>query len=231
MPVNRIKYRSMQNSDPKSNSHVIAARVRGRPRAFDRDTALEQATRLFWTKGFEATSIADLTQAMGIGAPSLYAAFHSKEALYAEALRHYAQANEGYVWTAFQSAASAREAVRCLLMDSAAALTGGIADMPRGCMVTLSSVDSEGHAELGALVRSARAVTFDRLTTRIRQAIVEGEIPASTDPLALARFVQTLQNGMSILARDGASRAELEAVTDLAMAGWDARRGDRRRLS
>jgi AcrR family transcriptional regulator len=212
----------MQNSDAKSNTDV-AARARGRPRAFDRTAALERATCLFWTKGFEATSIADLTQAMGIGTPSLYAAFRSKEALYAEALRHYAETNEGYVWTGFRSAPTARDAVRSLLMDSAAALTGCLADMPRGCMVTLSSVGSEGHEELGNLVRSARAITLERLSARLNQAVAEGEIPASADLHALARFVQTLQNGMSILARDGASRAELEGVTDVAMAGWDAR--------
>ncbi len=213
----------MQNSDLKSDVTPTTTPARGRPRAFDRAAALEQATCLFWTKGFEATSIADLTHAMGIGAPSLYAAFQSKEALYAEALRHYVETNEGYVWAGFHSATTARDAVRSFLMDSAAALTGCVADIPRGCMVTLSSVGSEGHVELGELVRSARAVTLERLLTRLDQAVAEGEIPASTDLHALARFVQTIQNGMSILARDGASRTELEAVADVAMAGWDVR--------
>ena len=90
-------------------------------------------------------------------------------------------------------------------------------------MVTLSSVGSEGHMELGEVVRAARAVTLERLLTRVDQAVAEGEIPASTDLHALARFVQTVQNGMSILARDGVSCAELEAVADVAMAGWDVR--------
>jgi len=213
----------MQNSGAKPNTSAHVARPRGRPRAFDRDAALECASRLFWAKGFEATSISDLTQAMGIGAPSLYAAFGSKEALYAEALRHYAETNAGYVWAGFNSSPTARDAVRSLLMDSAAALTGCVFDAPRGCMVTLSAVGSEGHEELGELVRSARAVTLQRLSARLSRAVAEGEIPCSTDLHALARFVQTLQNGMSILARDGASRVELEAVTDVAMAGWDAR--------
>ena len=81
----------MQKYGRTSKDHETAARGRGRPRAFDREAALAQATRLFWLKGYEATSIADLTEAMGIGSPSLYAAFGSKEALYAEALRHYAE--------------------------------------------------------------------------------------------------------------------------------------------
>lgn len=202
---------------------MSAKRGRGRPRAFDRTAALDQATRLFWEKGFEATSIADLTQAMGIGAPSLYAAFGSKEALYVEALGHYRDSNEHFIWAGFQSAPTARQAVRSLLMDSAAALTGCVADIPRGCMVALSTVGSEGHAELGALVTAARAVTLDRLKTRLAQAVADGEVPAATDTHALARFIQTIQNGMSILARDGAGRTDLEAVAELAMAGWDAR--------
>lgn len=217
----------MQKSDQTSKADETPARGRGRPRAFDREAALARATRLFWIKGFEATSIADLTEAMGIGAPSLYAAFGSKEALYAEALRHYRENNEAFVWSGFFSATTAREAVMALLMDSAAALTGCLADIPRGCMVSLSSVGSEGHAELGELVRTARAVTLDRLKARLDQAVTEGEIPASTDIHALARFVQTVQNGMSILARDDASRTELEGVAQVAMLGWDARTAQR----
>ncbi|MDX3928322.1 MAG: TetR/AcrR family transcriptional regulator [Shinella sp.] len=217
----------MQKTDQTPEADGTAARGRGRPRAFDREAALAQATRLFWIKGFGATSIADLTQAMGIGAPSLYAAFGSKEALYAEALRHYRENNEALVWAGFFSAATAREAVMAFLMDSAAALTGCLADIPRGCMVALSSVGGEGHAELGELVQAARAVTLDRLKIRLNQAISEGEIPASTDVHALARFVQTVQNGMSILARDEASRSELEAVAQVAMLGWDARTAQR----
>ena len=217
----------MQKSDEMSNVNETPARSRGRPRAFDREAALAQATRLFWIKGFEATSIADLTEAMGIGSPSLYAAFGSKEALYVEALRYYCDNYEALAWAKFLSAATARDAVVSLLMDSAAALTGCLADIPRGCMVTLSSVGSEGHSDLGEVVRSARAITLDRLKARLSRAVIEGELSASIDVHALARFVQTVQNGMSILARDGADRAELEAVAEVAMLGWDARTGKR----
>lgn len=215
-------YRSMQKTSEEMPDGEPPAKLRGRPRAFDRKAALERATQLFWAKGYEATSIADLTQAMGIGSPSLYAAFGSKEALYAEALQHYAKTKEHFVWAAFQSADTARGAVMAFLMDSAAALTGCVADLPRGCMVTLSSVGSEGHAGLGEIVRNARGVTLSRLETRLAQAVKDGEIAASADTHALARFVQTVQAGMSILARDGATRLELEDMAGVAMSGWDA---------
>jgi AcrR family transcriptional regulator len=178
---------------------------------------------VFWLKGYEATSMADLTKAMGIGSPSLYAAFGSKEALYVEAIRHYNENYEKLTWTRFFTAGSAREAVSFLLADSAAALTGCVVDVPRGCMVALSSVGGEGHKKLGNLVRAARAVALERLKARLNQAVAEGEIPSSVDVHALARFVQTVQSGMSILARDRADRAELEAVAEVAMQGWDAR--------
>ncbi|HEY0685831.1 MAG TPA: TetR/AcrR family transcriptional regulator [Steroidobacter sp.] len=203
-------------------SEQTPSQVRGRPRAFDRETALARATRVFWVKGYQATSMADLTEAMGIGAPSLYAAFGSKEALYAEAIRHYRDNYEGLFWTRFYAARTGREAIECLLLDSAAALSGARGDIPNGCMVALSSVGSEGNEQLGELVRAARAGGLDRVKGRLRQAVADGELPASADLHALARFVQTIQVGMSILARDGATRAELEAVAHTSMASWDA---------
>lgn len=164
----------------------------------------------------------DLTAAMGIGAPSLYAAFGSKEALYAEALNHYQSHFGALIWGRFDAATKAKAAVEGWLMDSAAALTGGAAGEARGCMLTLSSIDQDEHAQLCDTVRSARGDVQSRLVARFERAVAAGEIAASTDVPALARYIQTVQNGMSILARDGASRAELEAVARVAMSSWDA---------
>lgn len=211
----------MQKERAATTQAERASRVRGRPRAFDREAALDAATRLFWKKGYSATSIADLAEAMGIGSPSLYAAFGSKEQLYAEALDHYQRENEATAWGRFLAADTARDAVKFFLMDSAAGLSQAVA----GCMVTLSSVGCEGNAQLGELVLSARHTAFERLEARLQRGVGDGEIPAEVDIRALARFVQSVQNGMSILARDGVTRTELESIAEIAMMGWDARIG------
>ncbi|AMB46589.1 TetR/AcrR family transcriptional regulator [Methylobacterium sp. AMS5] len=215
----------MQNSEPvPAPGDAPPRRGRGRPRAFDREAALTQAMHVFWRKGFAATAISELTAAMGIGSPSLYAAFGSKEGLYTEALRHYRERYEAHVWDNFAAAPTARGAVEALLMDTAAALTQVCApEGPRGCMVMLSAVGGEGHADLGASVRAARALGFQRVVARLSRAAAEGEFGAPVDIPALARFVMTVQGGLSLQARDGASRAELEAIARLTMAGWDAR--------
>ncbi len=197
-------------------------RGRGRPRVFDREEALGLATRLFWLKGYDGTSIADLTEAIGIEAPSLYAAFGSKRDLYVAALRYYGEHYEGFVWDRFGAAPTARAAANAYLMDSAAALTGSLADAPRGCMIILSSVGGDAQPDLGRLVHAARAAVFDRLRTRFERAVREGDLPDSVDAAGLARFVQNAQSGMSILARDGAGREDLELVARVSMLGWDA---------
>ncbi|MBW7970226.1 TetR/AcrR family transcriptional regulator [Bradyrhizobium sp. BR 10289] len=209
----------MQKGAPSSRdpSH----RGRGRPRAFDREAALARAMRLFWVKGYEATSIADLTEVMGVGSTSLYAAFGSKDELYAEALKLYSTTYEDLVLGRFRQAATAREAALAYLKDSAAAMTGSDCNLPHGCMVTLGTVGSDGHTEVGDLMRAARDSAFVLLRARLEKAVSQSELPKSVDVIELARFLQTVQSGMAIRARDGAERAELEAVAEIAMAGWD----------
>lgn len=206
-----------------SAESATPAKTRGRPRAFDREAALASATRLFWRKGYDATSISELTEAMGIGSPSLYASFGSKETLYAEALQYYRDKHEALVFERFLAAGTAREAVAAFLHDTAVGLTSDLIDVPYGCMVALSSVASEGHEQLAERMRAARAATLEKLEARLAQALAKGEISPDIDTHALARFVQGVQSGMSILARDGASRAELQAVAETAMLAWDVR--------
>lgn len=159
---------------------------------------------------------------MGIASPSLYAAFGSKEALYAEALSHYDEVYGSRFWVHFLTARTVREAVGAYLMDTATGLTPEAADIPRGCMMALSSVGGDDQKELAGIVRAGRGEALDRLKARIEQGVADGEIPAAANIGQLARFVQAVQSGMSVVARDGASRDELFGITCVAMQGWDS---------
>ncbi len=192
---------------------------RGRPRSFDREKALEQAMLLFWEKGFQGASMSELIAAMGINAPSLYACFGSKEALYREAMALYEAGDGAELAAAIAAARTAREAIEIYLMRSAALFSRP--GKPAGCMVVLSVVHATGTSEeAGRALRDARGETQVVLETRLRDDIAHGELPSGCDPAAIAAFYCTVQQGMSIRARDGVSRAELEAVARGAMAAW-----------
>nr|WP_318382781.1 TetR/AcrR family transcriptional regulator [uncultured Enterobacter sp.] len=191
---------------------------RGRPRTFDRDDALNNAMKLFWRKGYTATSMTDLYEAMGINSPSLYAAFGSKEALYEEVLIHYERMIAPQIWAGMTAEADPRAAIARWLEDSARVLTQN--DLPHGCMVTLSAVASEGHERLGQLVLRLRQSGTELLRARLSQALTQHALPAGTDIDALARLYVGIQQGMSVQARDGASREQLLAVARMAMSLW-----------
>jgi AcrR family transcriptional regulator len=191
---------------------------RGRPRAFDRDAALEAAMIVFWQKGYTAASMNDLCKAMGIGSPSLYAAFGSKESLYAEAIAHYGNLGAAQISTVLESAPTARLAIESFLLWAADVLTSP--GKPQGCMVVLSSVAGEGLPDLGKIVCGKRQDMIQVLQARLQRGIADGDLPATTDTESLARFYITLHQGMSIQARDGATREQLESTATTAMAAW-----------
>lgn len=192
---------------------------RGRPRNFDRDTALRQAMDVFWTRGYGAASMSELTAAMGISPPSLYAAFGSKAELFREAVALYtADATEDY-WLR-NDHPTARQTVEAALRDAAQGMTRP--DRPRGCMLMLSAAQpcdmpDDLYAELTAM----RADAADRIRDRLERARDEGEIAADVDVAALARFYAGVHQGMSLQAREGASEAELQSIVDVAMAAWE----------
>ena len=192
--------------------------IRGRPRSFDRTAALEAATRVFWQKGFSTTSMNDLCEAMGIGSPSLYAAFGSKEQLYAEAIRHYRDMGVPQLSDALESAPTAKLGIEAFLRFSARSLA--CPERPSGCMVVLSSVASEGITGLADMILEERQKSLRMVMARLQRGIKEGDLSRKTKVEALARFFVTVQQGMSIQARDGASSTELEAVATTAMQAW-----------
>lgn len=193
---------------------------RGRPRGFDREQVLRRAMEVFWEHGYEGASLTELTTAMGINAPSLYAAFGCKEALFREAVALYNRTEGISVYGAL-TASTAREAIAGLLRDAAGAYTGP--GRPTGCMVVLAATT---YTSKTVAVRDFLAEQRQRSTAELRarldRGVADGELAPHTDTAALASYVSTVVYGMSLQARDGATREELIVVADAAMAGWEA---------
>ncbi|MFJ4710704.1 TetR/AcrR family transcriptional regulator [Streptomyces sp. NPDC088785] len=195
----------------------MATKQRGRPRSFDRETALEKAVHAFWEHGYEATSVSDLTREMGIGAPSLYAAFGDKRTLFEEVVRVYGTTHGAGPGRALAEEPTARGAVERLLREAAGAFTDPA--LPPGCLLVHAATNCT-TPEVEHALRARREAGVGALADRLRQGVAAGELPGDTDTTALARCVAAVFQGMSQQARDGASRTELEAVAALAMAVW-----------
>ncbi len=206
----------------KSDHAVPVARKRGRPLSFDRDAALGQAMLLFWRHGYEGTSLNDLTATMGVTPPSLYTAFGDKKRLFLEAVHRYLS---GPITseTIIDEAPTARDAASGLLRAAAVGFTGGAT--PAGCLLASSAISGSAAAadvqeELAALRRGIEA----RLRRKIVDAIEAGELGAGAAPETLAGHVMAVIQGMSTLARDGASREKLLGIAEFAMQAWPVNR-------
>ena len=187
----------------------------GRPRTFCPDHALEKALQVFWRKGYEGTSIADLTAAMGINPPSLYAAFGNKEALFRRALDRYEALHEAN-WREALDAPTAYEAIERLLMRSALSL--GDKRNPPGCLVVQAALCGGEECEpVKKELAARRDASLGLIRERLKRAKREGDLPEDADPASLARFVTTVLHGMAVQATGGASRKELERVVATAM--------------
>lgn len=189
--------------------------AQGRPRAFDIDEALEQALQMFWRKGYLGTSLTDLTKAMGINRPSLYATFGNKETLFRKALDRYSDRQTAYLREALEEPTARRVIERMM---------HGVVDLatnplnPSGClfaqsMISCGDPNDPLHQELAQRRVSGELAIRDRF----ERALSEGDLPSDADPAALARFVVTVNLGMSVQAAGGASRAELLQVVQTAL--------------
>jgi AcrR family transcriptional regulator len=194
--------------------------VMGRPREFDTDAALDKAMRLFWRKGYEGTSVADLTEKLGISRPSLYAAFGDKQSLFRAALDRYAAGPAGYVAAALGKP-TAREVAEQLL-KGAADLQAGSRN-PGGCLTVNGAIASGDEAEpVRQALNAHRNAGVALLRRRFEQAKLQRDLPKDSDPAALASFVAAVVYGMAVLASGGASRKDLQSVIDTAMKAWPA---------
>ncbi|WP_425903473.1 TetR/AcrR family transcriptional regulator [Agrobacterium radiobacter] len=199
-------------------------RKRGRPRLLDRNAGLDVAARLFWERGYEGTSIADLTHAMGITPPSLYATFGSKEELFRLALDHSIAQQSQRRSEMLQAKIPAYEALATYLYDIAEGDTQP--DKPRGCIVSTAVLQhSEENASVARTAAAWREAAMQILKTRFDRAVSEGELPEQTNTDTLARFYGAIIQGMSAQACDGACTARLKDLVDVALTAWPGKRG------
>jgi AcrR family transcriptional regulator len=194
--------------------------VMGRPRGFDTDAALDKAMRLFWAKGYEGTSVADLTETLGISRPSLYAAFGDKQSLFRAALERYAAGPASYVTTALGQPTA--RAVAEHLLRGAADLQASSRN-PGGCLTVNGAIACGSEAEpVRQALNEHRTAGVALLRRRFEEAKAQHDLPKDCDPAALARLVAAVVYGMAVLASGGASRKELEQVVRTAMRAWPA---------
>jgi AcrR family transcriptional regulator len=191
---------------------------KGRPREFDAEQALDRALKVFWRKGYEGASLPELTRAMGINRPSLYAAFGSKEGLFRRALDRYAEGPAAFVQEALHEPNARAVAERLL-----AGAVGLVSDPrnPRGCLMVQGALACGEAAEsVRRELAARRAAAEAALRGRLERARAEGDLPAGADPADLARYLFTVVRGISVQAAGGATGGELRRVAAMALRAW-----------
>jgi AcrR family transcriptional regulator len=190
----------------------------GRPREFDMHAALDQAMQVFWRKGYEGASIADLTAAMGINSPSVYAAFGNKLGLFKAVLDHHDKTHEGFLRDVL-GAPTAKDAATRFLLGVAERVTGP-GHPPGSLLVQGGLTCGDSAAKIPEEVARHRAGAELALRERFECSMATRELPKGAQPPALARYLIAVANGMCVQASSGASREELCQVAHLALAAW-----------
>ncbi len=191
---------------------------RGRPRVFDMDEALEKALKIFWARGYEGTSIAELTETLGVNKPSMYAAFGNKEELFYKALLRYASGPVAFVNEVLKEP-TARKVAETFLFRAAEFLTDP--QHPKGCMIVQGALSSGESAELvrNILIKFRKSYE-DQLAERFTKAISDGDLSSKANPKCLAKYLATIHQGMSVQATSGATKDELLDVANIALKAW-----------
>jgi AcrR family transcriptional regulator len=183
----------------------------GRPRGFDRDQALTHALDVFWRRGYELASVAELCSAMGVNPPSLYAAFGNKSKLFLEAVDFYEHRYWDATWEALEVEPDIHQAVANFFDASARILLSPQA--PCGCLVALAAVSvSDASVEVREAIDALRLEGKALFVKRLKRAVKEGQLPAQTELKSLAGALNTMLEGLSIQARDGLSTSEMRRL-------------------
>lgn len=191
---------------------------KGRPREFCVDQALAAALGVFWTKGYEGSSLSDLTEAMGITRPSLYAAFGNKEELFRKALDLYEREKLAYINEAL-AAPTSRDVAERLLMGALETLTGECE--PRSCLRVIGSMTCGAEAaSVREDLQARRASSQAAVVARLAQAKVEGDLPPGTDVEGISNYLIAIIQGLSVQANNGASKGQLEEIVRTSLAMW-----------
>lgn len=193
----------------------------GRPLEFDPDAALDAAVQVFWSRGYEATSLGDLLQTMGIARSSLYQAFGSKRAVFLRALERYRDGLERELKRSLAASSSGIDFIR----DTVKSVATGTerADGRRGCLVFNSAVEfGQSDPEISAQVAASLDAFARVFSEAIRRAQREGEIDNHADPDLVGRFVVCTMSGLGTFAKAGASRGELNELARLSLASLDS---------
>jgi AcrR family transcriptional regulator len=193
-------------------------KIRGRPRIFDMNEALDKALEIFWKRGYEGASIAELTETLGITKPSLYTAFGNKEELFKKALSRYAAGPVAFV-SNIVNEPTARKVAESFLFQSAEFLTD--ASHPQGCMIVQGALSSGESTDIVKNILIKYRDSYENLlTVRFEKAKVDGDLSSEDNPKVLAKYLATLHQGMSVQATSGATKKELLNVAKLAMKVW-----------
>ncbi|MCK6068458.1 TetR/AcrR family transcriptional regulator [Microbacterium sp. EYE_512] len=192
----------------------------GRPREFDMDDALDSAMRTFWQRGYEGSSLTDLTGAMGITKTSMYAAFGNKEQLFRKALDRYLRGPSAYEMDALENP-TARAVAEAFLRGVLDTTTRP--DSPQGCLTVQGALAaSDGARPAHELLVRVRSEAGDRLAERFRRAVDEGDLPADADAAGLARYIMTVVFGLAVQAANGVAREDLYRVVETTLRAWPA---------
>jgi AcrR family transcriptional regulator len=187
----------------------------GRPRGFTEDAALEAAMRVFWEKGYEGATLADLTEAMGINRSSLYASFGDKEALFRMAFARYAEGPAAYTKKALQEP-TVRAVVEAMLRGALDLLTDP--SHPRGCLSVQGALACGSDAEpMKQAMIEWRKRGESEIQKRLQRARAEGELAKDVNPGDLARYISTVLTGLGVQAANGSTKAEMTGVVNLVL--------------